>query len=50
MVFEDKNIGVDDEKLILHYKRWDVYMNKKINLIKGFYSIGVSCSDGKKLI
>ena len=29
MVFEENGGGVDDQKAILHTKRWDVYMNEK---------------------
>ena len=27
MIFEDNNRGVDDEKVFLHTKRWDLYMS-----------------------
>ena len=27
MVFEDNAGGVDDAKSLLHYKRWDIYVN-----------------------
>ena len=29
MVFEYNRGGVDNEKVILHYKRWDLYMRVK---------------------
>ena len=29
MVFEDNGGGVDDKKVLLHAKRWDVYVNEK---------------------
>ena len=29
MVFEDNDGGVDDEKSIIHEKRWDLYLNEK---------------------
>ena len=50
MFFEDDDGGVDDQKLIMHNKRWDVYMNKKEALIKGGYSVEVSGSDWNKVI
>ena len=31
--------GVDNEKAIIHAKRWEVYMNKKKALIKGDCSV-----------
>ena len=38
MVFEDIDGGVDDDKAIIHYHRWDVYMKKKRLLLKiGYY-------------
>ena len=27
--FEDNDGGVDNQKVILHNKKWDVYMNEK---------------------
>ena len=50
MGFEEKCGGVDDQKVIIHDKRWDVYMNKKEALIKGGYSLEVSGSNRKKVI
>ena len=41
---------MDDKKLILHDKRWDVYMNGKEALIKGVYSVEVVGSDGKNFL
>ena len=41
---------MDDEKEIIHAKRWGVYMNNKRLLIKGRYSMEVSGSDGKKVV
>ena len=29
IVFEDNNVGVDNEKTFLHARRWDVYVNEK---------------------
>ena len=34
MVFEENYGGVDDQKSILHAKRWDVYTNKKKQLLE----------------
>ena len=28
-MFEDNYAGVDDEKALLHAKRWDIYVNEK---------------------
>ena len=41
MVFEDNDGGVDNQKAILHAKRWDIYMNEKEASIKGGYSVEV---------
>ena len=48
MVIEDNIEGIDNEKELLHAKRWDAYMNDKLSLIKGGYSAAVSGSDGKE--
>ena len=37
--FKDNKGGVDDEKVVIYSKRWDLYMNKKLSSIKGGYSI-----------
>ena len=37
-----------DKKVFLHSKRWDVYMNEKEKLIKGWYLVEFVGSDGKK--
>ena len=34
MVLEDNYEGVDNEKSLLHAKRWDVYMNNKNRLLR----------------
>ena len=49
-VFEDNDGGLDDQKVILHNKMWDVYMNYKEALIKGGCSVEVSGSDGYKVL
>ena len=50
MVFEDNGGGVGDKKVLLHAKRWDVYVNEKGNLIKGGYLVEVVGYDRKKVI
>ena len=40
--FEDNDVGVYDKKLILHAKRWDVYINEKISADEGWVFCG-SC-------
>ena len=50
MVFEDNDEGVDDQKAIIHAKRWGVYKNKKKFLIRDRYFVEVSCSDGRKVL
>ena len=50
VVFEDNEVGVGDEKSILHAKRWYVYIDNKRSLIKACYYVEVSYSDGKKVI
>ena len=41
---------MDDDKSILHAKRWDFYMNNTLSVTKGGYSLEVSGSGGKKVI
>ena len=48
IVFEDNDGGVDNEKALLHAKRWYVHMKEKWDLIKSGYSMEVSGSDGNK--
>ena len=50
MVFEENDGGVNDNKALLHDKKWDVYVNKKETLIKGGYLMEVVDNDGKKVI
>ena len=50
MVFDDNYGGVDYKKVLLHAKRWDVYVKGNENLIKGAYLVKVVSSDGKKVI
>ena len=48
--FEENYGGVDDQKVIIHDKRWDVQMKNKEALIKGGCSVEVSVSNGKKFL
>ena len=41
MVFEENYVGVGNEKVLLHEKRWDVYMNENKFLIEGGYYVEV---------
>ena len=41
---------MDDENEILHDKRWGVYINKKVYLIKVVYYVEVSGYDGRKVV
>ena len=48
--FKENKEGVDDEKVITHANRLDVYMDEKIFLSKGRYSLKELVFDGKKVI
>ena len=50
MVFDDNDGEVDDKTTLLYAKRWDVYVNKNKNIIKGRYSLEVVGYDRKKVI
>ena len=50
MVFKDNDGGVDDEKALLHAKRWDVYVNEKEKPFKVGYSVEVFGHYGKKVL
>ena len=50
MAFEDNKGGVHNEKVILHPKMWDVYINEKQFLTKGGNYVEVSGYDGKKVV
>ena len=41
MVFEDNDRDVGDHKVILHDKRWGVYMKEKNALIRNGYFVAV---------
>ena len=41
MVLGEYEIGKDEEKILLHAKRWGVYMREKILLNTGGYSMEV---------
>ena len=47
MVLEGNDVGVDNEKSLLHTKRWSVYVNDKENIVKGGYLFEVFGHDGK---
>ena len=50
MFFDDNDGEVDDKTTLLYAKRWDVYVNKNKNIIKGRYSLEVVGYDRKKVI
>ena len=37
-----------DEKVLLHAKRWDLYLYEKEKLVKGKYSVEVAGHDNEK--
>ena len=41
MFLEGNDVWVDDKKVLLHAKRWDVNVNEKENLIQGGYLVEV---------
>ena len=41
---------MDGKKYILHAKKWDVYMNKKLLLIKGGYNVELLGSNRNNLL
>ena len=47
--FEDNEGGVD-KKALLHAKRWYLYLNKKVKLVKGKYSVEVVGHNNKKVL
>ena len=50
MVFKDNDGGVDNNKALIHAKRWNLYVNENKNIIKGGYLVEVFGSDRKKVI
>ena len=50
MVFEYNDVGVDDAKVLLHAKRWYLYVNEKEELVKCGYLVGVVGHDKKRVI
>ena len=50
MVFVDNDGGVEDAKVLLHAKRWDVYLDEKKKLVKGGYSVEFVGNEKKKVI
>ena len=49
MVSEENDQGVNDAKALLHYKRWNVYVNEKEKLVKYGYLVEVVGNDKKKV-
>ena len=49
MVFEDNDGGVDNAKVVLHANRWNIYVNKKVKLVKGGYLVEVFVHDNNKV-
>ena len=41
---------MDDKKALLHNKRWDLYVNKREQLVKGKYLMEVVGHDKKKVL
>ena len=50
MVIEENEGGRDDEKYLIHIKRWQSYMSKKQSLIKSGHSVKVSGYYGVKVL
>ena len=50
MVFVENDKGMDDEKSLLHAKRWGVYVNENQKLVKGGYLVEVVGHYGQKVI
>ena len=50
IIFEENDGGVDDNKELIHAKRWDVCMNQRENIIKGGYLVEVVGYDGNKIL
>ena len=50
MFFEGNDEGVDDNKEFLHDKRWDVYVNEKKKLIKGWYLVRFLVLTGMRFV
>ena len=50
VVFEDNEGGVDDKKVLLHAKRWDLYVNEKEQIVKGKYLVEVVSHEKKKVL
>ena len=49
-MFGDNNGGVDNAKALLHAKMWDIYLNEKVNIFKGGYSVEFLCHENKKVL
>ena len=35
MLFDDNDVGMDNAKVLLHAKRWNIYVNENESLVKG---------------
>ena len=50
MVFEENYGGLNDTKVLIHARRWDVYADEKGNLVKGGYLVEVVGNENNKVI
>ena len=50
LLFKDNEGGVDDKKALIHAKRWDLYVNKREQLVKGKYLVEVFGHDKKRVL
>ena len=50
MVFEDNYGGLNDTKVLIHARLWDVYENEKEKLVKGGYLVEVVGNENNKVI
>ena len=48
--FDYNEGGVDDNKALLHAKRWYLYVNEKEQLVKGKYLVEVVGHNKKKVL
>ena len=48
--FDYNDVGVYDNKALLHANRWDVCVNKRVNMITGGNLVEVVGSDEKKVL
>ena len=50
IIFKENDGGVDYNKELLHAKRWDVYTNEKLKIVKGGYFVRAVSYDGRKVL